>query len=143
MLLADATLAQEWRGIIPLHSTRADVIRLLGQPDHNNGSYDVSDGRIFILYAEQPCEHHYGLRQWNVPPDTVLVITLKFKQSVRLEELSLDLNKFSKEPGHHGQVSYRNDEEGIVYDGWFDRISSISYVPKKSDESLLCKEGSK
>ena len=30
-----------WRGIIPLHSTRADVERLLGQPTEETSKYSV------------------------------------------------------------------------------------------------------
>lgn len=40
--VADSTQAQGWRGIKPLHSTRADVERLIGPPmTQNDGIYDL------------------------------------------------------------------------------------------------------
>src|SRR5690349_5733501 len=102
LFLADASPAKEWRGIIPLHSTRADVIRLLGKPDHDDNSYDVSEGQVFILYAQRPCERHFGLRPRNVSAGTVLQITLMLKQPGPIEEFGLDLKKFVKEPADYG-----------------------------------------
>jgi hypothetical protein len=34
MSLAGCCFAKEWRGIMPLHTTRAEVIKLIGEPRH-------------------------------------------------------------------------------------------------------------
>lgn len=51
-LLVPAT-AREWRGIVPLHSTRADVERLLGPPQPGTVSgYRTETERVSIMYAD-------------------------------------------------------------------------------------------
>src|SRR6476659_7763140 len=70
--------AEEWRGIVPLRSTRADVVRLLGKPNEL-GRYEVNGERADIIYSDGPCKGwHYSLEKVNckclVPKDTVLSI---------------------------------------------------------------------
>ena len=43
--------AKEWRGIVPLKSTRADVERLLGKPN-GLGRYEFDNERAYIDYAK-------------------------------------------------------------------------------------------
>lgn len=144
MFMADVSLAKEWRGIIPLHSTRADVIRLLGEPTHDGDSYEMSEGRVSILYAGQPCERRFGVERWNVPADTVLEITVVLKKVLSVKDLHLDLGGFKKEPADYGQGSYRNDEEGISYNLWMTHlVGSITYGPTRNDAHLSCKEEGK
>lgn len=45
-----------WRGIVPLHSTRADVIRLLGPPNLDGDLYDLDNKTVHIEYSDGPCE---------------------------------------------------------------------------------------
>src|SRR5687768_16252810 len=64
LLLVPSSFTKEWRGIIPLRSTRADVERLLGPPEPGSrGVYRTGSERITVSYAEGPCD--YG---WQVPP---------------------------------------------------------------------------
>src|SRR5688572_31602729 len=43
---------QGWRGIVPLHSTREDVERLVGPPMSNGITYDLRNERVTIGYSE-------------------------------------------------------------------------------------------
>ena len=51
--------AKGWRGIVPLHSTRADVEQLLGPPDRKGNkpvvSYDLEKEQVTIIYSREPC----------------------------------------------------------------------------------------
>ena len=48
--------AQGWRGIVPLHSTRADVERLVGSPMTPNGiTYDLKNERVNVVYSDGGC----------------------------------------------------------------------------------------
>ena len=60
MFLASASEAKSWRGITPLKSTRADVERLLGQPN-GLGRYQFENERAYILYADDECRQIYRL----------------------------------------------------------------------------------
>jgi hypothetical protein len=44
-------MAKEWREIVPLKSTKFDVERLLGKPNHL-GRYDIENERVSILYSQ-------------------------------------------------------------------------------------------
>jgi len=47
--------AQGWRGIVPLHSTRKDVERLIGGPMQPGGmTYDLEEGRVNVTYSGRP-----------------------------------------------------------------------------------------
>jgi hypothetical protein len=46
LIVGNNAFAKEWRGIIPLHSTRADVEKLLGPPPNDEAAlYQPSDNR--------------------------------------------------------------------------------------------------
>ena len=52
--LSESSSAKDWRGIIPLHSTRDDVIRLLGpSPDANNirARYSLEKEDVYIVFS--------------------------------------------------------------------------------------------
>jgi hypothetical protein len=57
--IAGATSAVKgWRGITPLHSTRANVERLLGvAPKEALVKYDLRDMRVWITYEMFGCDH--------------------------------------------------------------------------------------
>src|ERR1051325_9854182 len=83
LVVVSFAYAKEWRGITPLHSTRDDVRRLLGQPLPKSGDfddmYDVDGARVNIMYVRKPCQ--LGLPadwgNWNVPPYTVVNISVE------------------------------------------------------------------
>jgi hypothetical protein len=57
---ANSCLAQNWRSIKPLYSTRADVINLLGKPLFEKpksiiGIYDIDEGRLNFMYSTNRC----------------------------------------------------------------------------------------
>src|ERR1044072_2921350 len=50
--------AKGWRRIVPLHSTRADVERLLGTPDRKSNikpvvRYDLEEETVVIIYSKE------------------------------------------------------------------------------------------
>jgi hypothetical protein len=54
--------AEEWRGIVPLRSTRADVVRLLGKPNEL-GRYEVNGERADIIYSDDHARG--GIIRWK------------------------------------------------------------------------------
>src|SRR5882672_2687108 len=85
---------QDWRKIVPLKSTRADVERMLGS---TKGAYfaiyQLKEGNIFIEYSSGPCrpERKGG---WNVPEDVVIRVSFSPKHKKKIADLKLDLKKF-------------------------------------------------
>ncbi|MEK6289146.1 MAG: hypothetical protein AABO57_25825 [Acidobacteriota bacterium] len=136
--------AKGWRGIVPLYSTRADVERLLGPPANKGDciqslcSYYLDDVNVHFNYSPGDCKSGRGI--WNVPPGTVVWITVYPKPNTRLSDLKIDESKFKKgQKGHiEAEISYENEEEGLtlmVYEGM---VQTFLYGPAGKDQHLRC-----
>ena len=131
---------QDWRQIVPLKTTRAEVERLLGSATGAYfAEYDLKQGSLFIEFSSGPCkpERKGG---WNVPRDVVIMVHFTPKHSTRIADLKLDPKKFRKIVDEHviGALYYVNDEEGITYAVQSGKIDFIEYHPAKRDEHLYC-----
>ncbi len=136
--LDSPSMDKGWRGIIPLHSTRADVERLLGKgTDECKCGYYLNDMNIFFKYSPGDCRSGRG--GWDVPLDTVVWITIYPKPNPRLSDLNIDETKFKKRQGAHIQeFYYENEEEGLTLEVYDDRVQSFLYGPAQKDKHLRC-----
>jgi hypothetical protein len=142
--------AKEWRGIVPLVSTREDVEkRLLGPPVQpcrfEACFYETEQEHVFIHYSRGPCPKD-EFRAWNVPRGTVLSVRVSPKKRPLLSELHLDLSKYERteDPELAGAASYDSEEEGIFVEADLGVVYAITYMPTARDEYLRCppaKEG--
>lgn len=141
IFLVSEVRAKEWRGIVPLKSTKADVERLLGKPNQL-GRYEIGNERASVLYSEGPCEGAYQpLARDNceclVPKDTVLKIAVTLDSSVKVSKLGIDKKKYQRTPFHayHPTATYSDFNEGVVYTirESDDSVTSIEYLPSAKD----------
>lgn len=132
--------AKEWRGIVPLSSTRADVERLFGKPNELD-RYEVNGERADIIYSDGPCKGWYhSLEKTNckcmVPKDTVLSIYVEPDQ-LKFSKLRIDKSKFTRTAIVVGNAmfSYSNATDGIVYtvDEVHDEVIDVEYLPSFAD----------
>jgi len=137
--------AKEWRGIIPLHSTRADVERLLGPAlkDSNDRvtRHETENEEIRVQYSTgEPCGTGWpGV--WRIPAGTVVTISVYPKKEVRFSELRLDESQYRKTDNEgHGPpyFYYTNEEEGIQYEVTQGLVIAIIYLPASRDDNLRC-----
>jgi len=141
LTVADCSQAKEWRGIVPLKSTRTDVERLLGPSTGLLSRYYLSDVTVDFQYSSCRCGDKCKDDDWNVPPGTVIVIRVGMKGVVKLADLKIDLTNFRKVPGDEdvpGQFSYVNEEEGFAIDTGGDYVSALTYGPRAKDDYLRC-----
>ena len=138
-MLVVSTQSNPWRGIVPLHSTRKDVERILGpSKDSCNCIYKTPTEVITIGYARDNCTTNpHG---WNVPRDTVVTINVSFTNPSRLSELQLDMGKYKRTSDLHTPATYySNEEEGIMYQVSEDRMVILAvYGPTSQDLNLKC-----
>lgn len=127
-----------WRGIVPLHSTRADVERVLGAPsDKCKCLYKTEDIAVVVEYARSPCKG--ALLSWDVPADTVLSLTVRSKNKQRFSDLNLDLGKYVLRQDDTMTRYYTNKDAGIEYEVSTEgTINSVSYIPSAKDSHLRC-----
>lgn len=139
------TQAQGWRGVVPLHSTRADVERLIGSPRMPNGiTYDLKDERVNVVYSEGGCAKGQP-SEWNVPLDTVIGITVYPQTKLMLSDLRIDLSRFEKfiNPHNPDSVSYNNEEEGVSIGARSNgEVIVIQHLPTAKDNYLRCPNSS-
>jgi hypothetical protein len=133
--------AQQWRKIIPLHSTRADVERLLGPSDDKGlDVYKLEDEVVIIQYSEVPCNKDNN-QDWNVSPDTVINVIVSPRSKQSFSDLPIDKTKFKKKDDPHlPGISYYVDEDaGITYEvSIIGTVMYVSYGPKAKDTHLRC-----
>lgn len=129
---------KEWRGIVPLRSTRADVERLLGPPESASGGVYVTEGeRVSVTYAGRECD--YG---WRVPVDTVISFFVYPKEPPKVADLKLDEKRYERRRDVHITTLYYyvDQKEGINYtvDTGRGLVTGVEYYPALRDNALLC-----
>jgi hypothetical protein len=146
LIVASSSQVEGWRGIKPLHSTRADVEQTLGIPKESTGvasTYETENEKVLVFYSTSPCKK--GISEgWNVPRDTVTSLTVYPKAKLLVASLKLDETKYEKQRDPHleGIVYYISRAEGIfiqagiMEDG--EDISSITYESAVADDHLRC-----
>ncbi len=142
LILCPGIRAQEggWNGIVPLHSTRKDVERLLGPGNQGcKCHYQTGDYNIFVQYSEKPCSD-FRDPGWRVPEHTVINISVYPKATLRFSDLKVDTAKYVKtaDPEIKGVFYYFNEHNGttIVVDEGI--VSEFGYGPAKRDDGLRC-----
>jgi len=131
---------KDWRGIVPLHSTRTDVERLLGPADKPGpiSIYKTPNESLYVEYATEPCKG--SIPGWNVPAGTVLQFTVTSKSEQSFSDLGLDLKEYTKSYDDAMTAYYTNAFEGIKYavssNG---TVESISYIPSTRNGHLRCR----
>jgi hypothetical protein len=75
-LLTMSCFAKEWRGIFPLKTTRAEVIKLLGEPTKRWGSggeyFKVEDGKVTISWTHPDCYTEKPIQESAVKSDSLV-----------------------------------------------------------------------
>jgi len=148
---AQELAAREWRGLVPMRSTRSDVERVLGKPnDPRRGvtrSYDLHDGRsiyfsdygeAYIVFAKMQAV--MGQRHCidSVAPDTVLLIQVSPTVEQSVDDYIRDRKRFRtfdpSEPRGIGYLGYVDEEEGFVIQTFRGKVTELVYLPAKGDQ---------
>jgi hypothetical protein len=137
-IAANDAAGKEWRGIVPLQSTRADVERLLGPPKQQNTFayyYSFPTEIAVIWFQSGPCDQ-FGIG-WNVPTGTVTSIGVIPKGSLRKEKL-LGGNKFEAQDANAGFFYYTDESEGFSVDTLKGIVTSLEFAPPKTADDQRC-----
>ena len=139
LVLALSHGERDWHGLVPLHSTRADVERVLGlSTDSCKCIYKTKDEVVYIEYSVGSCkENETG---WNTPSDTVITIRVAPKIRRPILSFNIDESQYKRTKDLHTQwVYYTNAKEGITFEVAEDgTVGGINYFPKEKDIYLRC-----
>ena len=130
--------AKGWKGIVPLHSDRADVERLLGAPTGEcKCFYETGSETVRVEYAKAPCAGYPS--GWNVPTDTVLTIRVRPNQPEKFIDLKLIESKFYIAADDTVRTYYASRAEGVEYTVSSDgMVEVVTYIPSSNDAALRC-----
>jgi hypothetical protein len=132
--------AESWNHIVPLHSTRSDVERILGRCPEGyipkvfpKCRYDLPTGQhVFILYSEKRCSLQEGHR-YNVPKGVVRSIIFYPADDLILPQMPSEGFTKVEDPELAGVFHYTNLELGLYYVADGARLSTIYYLPSAQD----------
>lgn len=139
-----AASASAWNGLMPLHSTRSEVIQKLGPSEEPNNEWSslhkTASEIVFVMYATGPPCGAGGTSVWKVPKGTVISITVRSKNRLLLSALTLDLSKFERSTGGHvpGYVYFSNRQVGMSIEVYGDDVTGITYFAGDTDAELRC-----
>lgn len=142
--LTGQTPGNQWNGIVPLRSTKADVEKLLGAPMEKT-SYDTEKERVTVWYAKGTCDGEFP-DIWKVPKNTVVGIIVSPKENIPLPTFLGGLvETFEKIPVMHfkDRFLYFNKDGSIelktqISPDGSEKILSIVYAPTEQDNRLRC-----
>jgi hypothetical protein len=140
VLSAMTAAGQGWRGIVPLHSTRADVERLIGSPTESNGlTYSLKTEQVTIYYSTSRCIKGWP-HGWDVSPDVVIKIDAYQKMKLKVDQSGIDLRSFTKsENVRLGVFDYTDKNSGVSIGVKADgEVEVVQYYPSIKDDYLLC-----
>jgi hypothetical protein len=138
-LAGSSASASQWHGIVPFHSTRSDVLRILGEPNSKYDRYLIDGEEASIIYSRVTCASG-----WNVPSHTVILISVTLKRTTTLSDLKINLDKYvrSRDPFVTTHVFYANGEDGLLYEVYegpkeSGEVIGVNYMPTTNDEILF------
>ncbi|HYW74153.1 MAG TPA: hypothetical protein VE961_24230 [Pyrinomonadaceae bacterium] len=136
-LFASACSAQAWRGIAPLHSTKADVVRLFGVCQNSQGGCEFtrSGEDVYIVFSSIANPLHDCEKE--LPTDTVLLVEVKPKAHRRLTDLVLDRTRFRTfEPSYPPNIGYKgyiNEAAGLIIKTYKGSVLQFDYIAAAKD----------
>jgi len=148
LVYASSVAAKDWRGILPLHSTRAEVEALLGRPpsrppDHSDklhpgrSIYYLDEGEVYIVFADEEF-----LKRHSCPAvalGTVLMVQITPNEPMPVSSLNLDEKTFTKfDPSSGSDLGYEgfiDKKEGLVIRAQNGTVQQLVYLASASDQA--------
>lgn len=140
LLLAGAewSFAKEWRGLSPLRSTRADVVRLFNKCNEQKEAcaFRLGNENVYILFSGGLPAKFSECAQ-RLPPETIMFIDVEFKTPRSFKTLRLDKKNFitfnPSEPRKMGLKGYWNEEDGLLINTLRGKVIQLEFLPTALD----------
>lgn len=138
-VFAVSTSAKEWRGIVPIRSSREDIVRLLNQcrDATQDCAFELGNEQVRIVFSGGHSDIECAK---ELPAGKVLLIEVKLKRPSRLAEYANDLKNFRafdpSFPAGQGYKGYIDDNEGLILNTYQGKIIQIDYLASSEDRYL-------
>lgn len=138
LVSAGVSTAKEWRGIVPLHSTRADVTRLFGactESKNNPCSYEFENEKVTFSFSKEVCKTDRNtstcvtVTRIDVIPKFSMLLTNSPIDYINAEEFVLSRDDWFTR-------FHTDDEEGIGVLVKDKQVTRIIYLAAAKDARL-------
>lgn len=139
LVAGSVVTGKEWRGIVPLKSTRVDVERVFGVAKHSTNHisyYNLANEIVVFRFQTGSCDR-FGLG-WNVPPGTVVGIGVMPKGTHSREEYQA--SDFKIVHNGAGFIYYSDHSAGLTIETYKNRVTVADYYPDATQDNLRCPE---
>jgi hypothetical protein len=130
--------AKEWRGIVPLHSTRADVVRQFGCDPGQGCKVRVGNEEAYFVFSSDTGEAIKCAK--DLPPNTVLLIEVQLINPPKLSAFRINKNQFRtfdpSTPPHTGYKGYIDEKEGMIIKTYKGKVLQVDYIAAGKDVAL-------
>ena len=145
LIFTGSVAAKEWRGILPLHSTRAEVEALLGpapilrgnKPETDLSIYSLDEGEVRIVFADEKFLNEHPCSPISV--GTVLRIEVVPKDEIPLGRFVSDEKLFRKfevsDPPDSNYEGFVDEKEGFVVRAYRGMAQALYYLPSDTDRA--------
>jgi hypothetical protein len=139
---ARVSTAKAWRGIEPLHSTRADVIRLLNQcvNEREACEFTIESEEVHILFSGGLSDD-FADCMTRLPPETVIFIESRPIKNTKVSKSLLKPGRFQKfnptAPWKTEFKGYVDKNQGLAVKTQKGRVSQLVYFATPANV-LLC-----
>lgn len=127
--------SRDWHGIVPMRSTREDVIRTLDQCKDLNPSCEFSLNNEFV-HIEFSSDSNLHQCDPQLKPDTVVLVEVFPKIPLSLKRFGFDSRRFKPIVASRKTTGYLDDERGVVLKTQNGKIVQIDYIAAPADRAL-------
>ncbi|MDQ3472156.1 MAG: hypothetical protein M3447_00315 [Acidobacteriota bacterium] len=132
--------AAEWRGIVPLHSSRADIVRLFNVCGDNKKRcfFSLEDQNVQVVFSGW--QGAFGGCPRSIPKDTVLLVRVRFNKPMPIKELKINLKKFKAfDPSYPSAIGFRayiDEKSGLLIKSYQGRVVEFDYIASQDDQAF-------
>ena len=138
---SDQVAAKGWRGIVPLHSTRTDVVNRFSEcEDGGRCFFTLDNEEVLIVFSG---EWQKGINECakQLASDTVLLVQVTLKKPIRVKEAKIDNSRYKRfdpsTPRNMGYLGYIDNSSGLVIQSYKGMVTQMSYIAAQKDR-VLC-----
>lgn len=131
---ANTSIAKGWRSIVPLHSTRQDIVRAFGHCNDSDPSCEFNyDNELvhieFVYDSQKRCNG-------TIQPETVLLVEVFLKNPASLQKLGLKRRDFRTVKLDRDTEAYVDEVNGLVLKVREGRVLQLDHIASAKDNNM-------
>jgi hypothetical protein len=131
---ANTSVAKDWQAIVPLHSTRQDVVRAFGHCNDSVPSceFNYANEFVHIEFTDDSQKRCKGI----VQPETVLLVEVFPKNPASLKKFGLKRRDFRAVKLDRDTEAYVDEVNGLVLKMRKGQVLQLDHIASAKDKSM-------